>query len=247
MLSRSAMAVATIAGMASAGMALTSAAPTAFARDAASHAPIFCVRCTGPDQTYRCKVTGVDPHLNGAIKLYCVIALTKQGHHTRCTATRATHHCAGPEKTFSYNGSALLNQLASDPRIKKLQKRIKRENEKFATTNKAKNGQPKSLADLTSRMFKASKRGIAHARARLGYGGSEAADTDHPAVKHEPPAPGQPKMTRDVQKPSATEQAGADAGLSAPAKGMESFASRSYHCLISLFRHCGGEPSPAPN
>ena len=41
----------------------------------------YCVTCTGPDQTYRCRVTGEGSKPSDALKLYCVIRTAKEGHH----------------------------------------------------------------------------------------------------------------------------------------------------------------------
>jgi len=80
---------------------LVSLAAPAFASQAE-----FCVRCSGPDQTYRCQVKGVGPQYSDAAKLFCVLTTTKTEGHAKCTATKDPN-CQGVVKVYDYGGMPL--------------------------------------------------------------------------------------------------------------------------------------------
>ncbi|MEE9590779.1 MAG: hypothetical protein V3V97_22490, partial [Hyphomicrobiaceae bacterium] len=63
----------------------------------------YCVTCTGPDQTYRCRVDAGGSKPSDALKLYCVIRTAKEGGHGSCSAVRGSA-CNGIEKVYSYDG-----------------------------------------------------------------------------------------------------------------------------------------------
>jgi len=183
----------------------------------------YCVTCTGPDQTYRCRVTGEGSKPSDALKLYCVIRTAKEGHHASCSAENATPACAGVEKVYSYDGPAIPDDLAQDPRVKNLMSRINHENAAF---DKPKGQGPQTMVELTGRALSASRQGLRNARS--AFGGS----------------------TEQTQPLPATSPAGSDAGAAAaPSKSrfqrasaaMASAARKSYRCLRSLFRNCSGE------
>ena len=186
----------------------------------------YCVTCTGPDQTYRCRVTGEGSKPSDALKLYCVIRTAKEGHHASCSAENATPACAGVEKVYSYDGPAIPDDLAQDPRVKSLMSRIDHDNQAFA---KPKGQGPQTMVELTGRAFSASRQGLRNARSALG--GSRGQTEPLPA----------------------TSQAGGDNGTSAASAtpstsrfqrasaAMASAARKSYRCLRSLFRNCSGE------
>ena len=129
----------------------------------------YCVTCTGPDQTYRCRVTGEGSKPSDALKLYCVIRTAKEGHHASCSAENATPACAGVEKVYSYDGPAIPDDLAQDPRVKSLMNRINHDNEAF---DKPKGQGPQTMVELTGRALSASRQGLRNARSALG-GSSE--------------------------------------------------------------------------
>ena len=138
----------------------------------------YCVTCTGPDQTYRCRVTGEGSKPSDALKLYCVIRTAKEGHHASCSAENATPACAGVEKVYSYDGPAIPDDLAQDPRVKSLMNRINHDNEAFA---KPKGQGPQTMVELTARALSASRQGLRNARSALG-GSSE--QTTSPCPPH---------------------------------------------------------------
>ena len=188
----------------------------------------YCVTCTGPDQTYRCRVTGEGSKPSDALKLYCVIRTAKEGHHASCSAENATPACAGVEKVYSYDGPAIPDDLAQDPRVKSLMNRINHDNEAF---DKPKGQGPQTMVELTGRALSASRQGLRNARS--AFGGS----------------------TEQTEPLPATSPAGGDVGAAAASAthtpstsrfqrasaAMASAARKSYRCLRSLFRNCSGE------
>jgi hypothetical protein len=184
----------------------------------------YCVTCTGPDQVYRCKVTGEGSKASDAMKLYCVIRTAKEGHHASCSAENATPACGGIEKIYSYNGPVIPDDIAQDPRVQNLMKRVAKNNQAF---EKPKGEAPQTMVELTGRAFSASRQGLRNARSAL-TGSHEGAQ----------PLPVSPQATDGTQadmasnpKPNRMQRASA---------AMGSLARRSYRCLKSFFLHCGG-------
>jgi hypothetical protein len=177
----------------------------------------YCVTCTGPDQTYLCRVDAEGAKASDALKLYCVIRTAKEGRHASCSAVHGSS-CNGIEKVYSYDGP-LPEDIASDPRVQKLQKKLKQENKAFE-----KPGETDTLVGLTSRA-------VRNARDRLG-GSSEPAGQ---------PLPQKPLPQRETQAPPSSQNAQATVPETEAADSEPGFARRSSRCMMSLFRNCSGE------
>jgi hypothetical protein len=187
----------------------------------------YCVTCTGPDQVYRCKVTGEGSKPSDALKLYCVIRTAKEGHHSSCSAENATPACAGLEKVYAYDGPD-IDGIAQDPRVKNLMKRVEHENQAFEKP-KAQGDAPQTMVELTGRALSASRQGLRNARAAL-TGSHEGAQ----------PLPVSPQATGSTAAASGSNTASTSRVQRASA-AMGSLARRSYRCLRSFFLHCRGE------
>jgi hypothetical protein len=181
----------------------------------------YCVTCTGPDQTYLCRVDAAGARATDAFKLYCVMRTAKEGHHASCSAERASASCHGLEKVYSYDGP-LPEDLASEPHVKRLTDKIEQNQKAFEKPN---SGGPKTLVELGGRAVSASRRGWRNARDRLS--GSSSADVA--ASSDAAPAP----LTADT-----AETATANGASAADTPPHEGFAKRSYRCVLSLFRNC---------
>ncbi len=116
----------------------------------------YCVTCKKPKQTYVCRVTGEGSRLTDALKLYCIVCLAKEGNHASCKAKHKVVDCDGIERTYSYNGPAIPDRLADDPRVQKLMRKAAREQEAF---EKPDGEGPQTLVDLTGRTISASRKG----------------------------------------------------------------------------------------
>jgi len=141
----------------------------------------YCVTCTGPDQTYLCRVDAGGAKASDALKLYCVIRTAKEGGHASCSAVHGSS-CNGIEKVYSYDGP-LPDDIASG--VKKFQKKIERENKTFE-----KPGETDTLVGLTGRA-------VRNARDRLG-GSSQPADQPLPQ-EAQAPAPPAPQETQAAE------------------------------------------------
>jgi hypothetical protein len=204
-------------------------APSALAGEAS-----YCVTCTGPDQTYVCRVTAGGSRPSDALKLYCVMRTAKEGPHASCSAERSSPACNGVEKVYSYDGP-MPEDLASDPRIKQFTDKIDQNQKAF---EKPKGEQPKTLVELGGRAVSASRQGLRNARGRFG-GASQEVDQslpEEPLSPDQSPAPlaaeSSPVASPEESRPNRARRASSAVG---------GFARKSYRCVFSLFRNCSSE------
>jgi hypothetical protein len=183
----------------------------------------YCVTCTGPDQTYLCRVDAGGAKPSDALKLYCVIRTAKEGHHASCSAVHGSA-CNGIEKVYHYDGP-LPDDLLSDQRIKKLQNKIKEDKKAFE--------KPKSSDTLVG----ITGRAVRNARDRFG-GSSKPADQPQPLPKTEAAVP-HASQNAQAAPPNTTEAS------EHTSSGVSGFARKSYRCMMSLFRNCSGDPESA--
>jgi hypothetical protein len=87
----------------------------------------YCVACTGPDQTYLCRVTGEGASQNDIFKLYCTVRTAKQGRHASCAATQKVESCHGKLKTYHYRGPWLPASLAKNPQVQRFMSKIEQD------------------------------------------------------------------------------------------------------------------------
>jgi hypothetical protein len=202
---------------------------TCFAASAEAGDSSYCVTCTGPDQIYRCRVTGEGSRPSDALKLYCVIRTAKEGHHASCSAENATPACGGVEKVYSYDGPSIPDDIAQDPRVKKLMSRVEHENHAF---DKPKGEAPQTMVELTGRAFSASRQGWRNARSALGGSSGETA-----------PLPVSPQAGTSEASAAASAETASPSRMKRASSAMGSLARKSYRCLRSFFRHCSDEAS----
>jgi len=191
----------------------------------------YCVTCTNPDQTYRCKITGVGKRPSDALKLYCVIRTAKEGNHAECKAAAASAACNGVAKVYSYDGPSLPQSATADPRVRELKQKVEQDRRTFAEPKgDAKGEAPKTLFELGGRAVDASAKGLRGARSALGGSSDNPAPNPPPvpatgALPAATPAPPPPKPAESVSTATRVKQA----------------ARKSYNCVLSLFRHCSEE------
>jgi len=184
----------------------------------------YCVTCKDPDQTYVCRVTAGGTRASDAFKLYCVIRLAKDGHHASCSV-HSSSTCNGVEKVYSYDGP-MPDDLASDLHIKKLQSKIEEQQKIFEPP---KGNEPHTLVELTGRAMSASRERWRNARG-AAVGSSQPTGQPSPQDGTTPPASHQAQAA-----PPVAPQAG---NTQHTGSGVTSFARKSYHCVMSLFRNC---------
>ena len=189
----------------------------------------YCVTCTGPDQIYRCRVTGEGSRPSDALKLYCVIRTAKEGHHASCSAENATPACGGVEKVYSYDGPSIPDEIAQDPRVKNLMARVEHENKAF---DKPKGEGPQTMVELTGRALSASRQGWRNARSALGGSSGESQ-----------PLPVSPQAGSSEASTAVSAEPPSPSRMQRASSAMGSLARKSYRCLRSFFRHCSEEAS----
>ena len=196
----------------------------------------YCVTCTGPDQTYVCRVDAGGSKPSDALKLYCVIRTAKEGHHASCSAERNSPDCHCVEKVYSYDGP-LPPDIAADPRLKHFTDKINQEQQAF---DKPKGDAPKTLVELGGRAVS----GLRHARQAISGSSS---DADQPLSGE--PLPGEQTPAPLAAEPAATPDASVDAPrpnrVQRAAAAVGGFARTSYRCLRSFFFNCSGETADA--
>jgi len=185
----------------------------------------YCVHCTGPNQTYVCKVAAGGAKASDALKLYCVVRTAKEGHHASCSAERNSPSCIGVEKVYSYDGP-MPEDLAADPRVKKLTDKIEDEQKSFDKP-KGDDNAPKTLVELGGRAVNASRQGWRNARGVLS---GSSGDQTLPA--------GEPLTLEEQNAVIAAQAAPPNPSLEASHPNR---MQRAYRCMMSLFRHCSGE------
>jgi hypothetical protein len=219
---------------------LFGALPGAEAGDAA-----YCVTCKGPDQTYLCRIAG--DVRSDAAKLYCVVRTAKEGGHASCAAREATAGCNGVEKVYSYDGPAIPDGIAEDPRVKKVLGRIEKEQKAYD-----KDDEHKSLVEVTGQAVSASRRGWRNMRASIT--GRDEVNPSPPPSSAAPagsaaqePLPELPSVAPALPLSAAPERTASQADAipaesAAPPpqrkRGVGSFARNTYRCVRSLFRKC---------
>jgi hypothetical protein len=61
-----------------------------------------CVRCTGPDQTYRCNVMSDEVVRADAVRLFCMSQIAREHVHESCAVLRGTAACDGVNISYVY-------------------------------------------------------------------------------------------------------------------------------------------------
>jgi hypothetical protein len=61
-----------------------------------------CVRCTGPDQTYRCNVMSDEAVRSNAVRLFCMSQIAREHVHESCAVLREASPCAGVNVSYVY-------------------------------------------------------------------------------------------------------------------------------------------------
>jgi hypothetical protein len=70
---------------------------------ASADSEFACVRCTGPDQTYRCKAMSDDPVPAQALGYFCMTQIAREHTHDSCAVVRsAAAQCSGQDVTYVY-------------------------------------------------------------------------------------------------------------------------------------------------
>jgi hypothetical protein len=67
-----------------------------------AEASFACVRCTGPDQTYRCRAMSDETVPAEAVRYFCMAQIARENVHESCTALRNGVNCNGTDVSYVY-------------------------------------------------------------------------------------------------------------------------------------------------
>jgi len=73
---------------------------------ASAHADMACVRCGGPDQTYRCQAVSHEAIPAEALRYFCISQIARDHVHQSCAVLRGTSSCEGVEVSYAYQNDA---------------------------------------------------------------------------------------------------------------------------------------------
>lgn len=78
------------------------AAPAVLGMSARADDGFSCVRCSGPSQTYRCKVMSDDEVPQPAVNFFCMAQIAHDHVHESCGIVRNSGQCAGQDVSYVY-------------------------------------------------------------------------------------------------------------------------------------------------
>ena len=109
---------------------------------ASAQAGEICIRCTGPEQTYRCSVLGADaPADQRRLGFYCASRVAQDEDHSTCAAVRKEKQCQGARRSYVYDATARVPGPLADERPEDQGREAERELEQ--------DGPPRTVVDLT--------------------------------------------------------------------------------------------------
>jgi hypothetical protein len=81
---------------------LALATPCALAAPVLAQGDYACVRCSGPDQTYRCRALGGEAVPAPALRFFCMTQIARDHVHESCAVVRTAASCEGREVSYVY-------------------------------------------------------------------------------------------------------------------------------------------------
>jgi hypothetical protein len=81
---------------------LTLATLSAVAAPVLAEEDFACVRCSGPDQTYRCRALGGEAVPAPALRFFCMTQIAHDHVHESCAVIRSVASCEGREVSYVY-------------------------------------------------------------------------------------------------------------------------------------------------
>ncbi|WP_125461587.1 MULTISPECIES: hypothetical protein [Rhodomicrobium] len=127
-----------------------------------------CVRCTGPDQTYRCDATADHPIANRELGLFCAAKIASERGHDICATQRNATDCDGVAVTYTYEeapGIGLATLPADEP------------------TGTTKRDEPATLGEFTKDAVSASAKSVKQTGENIGDAASKAGKATTDAIK----------------------------------------------------------------
>lgn len=105
---------------------------------ASAQAGEICIRCTGPEQTYRCSVLGADaPADQRRLGFFCASRIAQDEDHATCAAVRKEKQCQGAPRSYVYDATARVPGPLADERTED------------QASEHEQDGPPRTVVDLT--------------------------------------------------------------------------------------------------
>jgi len=115
-----------------------------------------CIRCTAPEQTYRCDVLGGDaPADVYRIGLYCAARIAEDDGHAACAAVRKEPHCPGSTRSYVYDARLPAPWLPAPDQHA--------EHEGAAVSAQDRDGPPDTVVELTRETARRTEEGLERA------------------------------------------------------------------------------------
>jgi len=123
-----------------------------------------CVRCTGPDATYRCIATSEQPLASGAAGFFCASKIAGEHAHESCAVQRGATDCQGLEVSYAYDETSPLGAIEEGG-------------------NGNDDGEPSTLGEFTKDTVSTSAKTVKKAGENIGDAASKAGSATANAIK----------------------------------------------------------------
>lgn len=137
----------------------------------AAHAQTICVRCTGPEASYRCQTTAEMPVPEKSIGLFCASKLARERGHQSCATERGVTACDGVLVEFAYDPAAAPEGFDAAGAGE------------APPGQRPESGEPETLADLTKDAVDNSAKNMEKAGKTLGDAARDAGQATANALK----------------------------------------------------------------
>lgn len=137
----------------------------------AAHAQTICVRCAGPEASYRCQTTAEMPVSEKSIGLFCAAKLARERGHQSCATERGVKECDGPIVAFAYDPAAAPEAFNAGG------------DGQAPLHQQPESGEPETLADLTKNAVDNSAKNMEKAGETLGDAARDAGQATTNALK----------------------------------------------------------------
>ncbi len=134
---------------------------------AAAWAQTACVRCSGPEQVYRCDVSSDGAVTNQAVGFFCLSKIASEHTHGRCAVQRGAPVCEGLTVSYVYDENFGASDTVAVDRA----------------PNRTRNGEPATLGEFTKDSVEASAKSAKKAGENIGEAASKAGSVTSNAIK----------------------------------------------------------------
>lgn len=126
-----------------------------------------CVRCTGPEQTYRCEATADEPIETRALGFFCATRIADEHSHESCATQRGVTDCHGVPVSYVYEQVPGIGMTPDDA----------------APADPKAGDEPRTLGEFTKDTVSASAKSVKKAGENIGDAASNAGKVTTDALK----------------------------------------------------------------